>query len=120
MTTDIVASSAVEGNSLGIFLVDEQGDGPGPGQEVAAELREAAQAVTLPATIRGHPDAFDVDDLGRVRDDVGLEDEPVALAPHPHAALPDAALAAPAEALRVGLQGVDAALFKSHLSLHDH
>src|SRR5688500_1004737 len=120
MTTGIVAGPAVEGNSLGIFLVDQQRDGPGPGKELATELREAALAVPPPALLRGDPDALDVDDVGRVRDDVGLEDQSVALDPRPNAALPDAAGAARAEPLRVGLHRVDAALLEGHLALHDH
>src|SRR5438046_10638149 len=77
-----VAGSAVEGNRLRRFLVDQQRDRPCPGEKVTAELRQTAQPIAPPALLRGHPDALDVDDLGSVRDDVGLEDETAILYPH--------------------------------------
>src|SRR4051794_32610150 len=97
VTAQLVAGAAVEGDRLPRLLVDEQRDRPRPGKQLAAELREAPQAVTAPALLGGDPDPLDVLDRRGLRDDVGLEDQAAFLDPDPDPPLLDAAQAAPAE-----------------------
>src|SRR5687768_11686731 len=98
LTAQFVAGPAVKGDRLRRLLVDEQRDRTRPGEQLAAELREAPQAVAAPALFGGDPDALDVLDLRGLRDDVGLEDQAAVFSPHPDATLLDAAQAAQSEA----------------------